>query len=294
MALELAWGRVRRAYLRLLRPGYVRRMEQARQGHCEQCPHKIIDPRDLKYYRNVCGYWFRPEDDRFRWRDHLRLARPGLVELLVLSVVMVVLIAGLIALLFVGVSAWVVGPVIAVLALVWLQGVLFFRDPKRTIPGDPAALVSPADGTITDIGEVEAPGFPGDRALRIGIFLSVFNVHVNRSPRRARVLRVRYFPGKFGHAGKPPAPRENEQLWVDLEDETLGVPLRVKQISGAVARRIVCALKPGDVVQPGERFGMIKFGSRTEVYLPVAVPVEVAVQVGQAVKGGATVLGWFR
>src|SRR5205823_1767044 len=102
MELELAWGRLRRAWLRRFRPGYVRRMTERRQGDCPGCPHDIIDPRDLKYWRNVCGYWFRPEDDTFRWRDRLGLARAGFVELILfsavcgsLSVVFAVLVAAL-------------------------------------------------------------------------------------------------------------------------------------------------------------------------------------------------------
>src|SRR5579884_3143844 len=83
--LERAWGRCRRAWLRRFRPGYVRRMTELRQGHCPDCPHDILDPRDLKLFRNVCGYWFRPEDDPFAWRGRLRLARAGLAELIVFS-----------------------------------------------------------------------------------------------------------------------------------------------------------------------------------------------------------------
>src|SRR5437667_6816236 len=86
--LELAWGRLRRAWLRRFRPGYERQMAQKRQGHCPDCPHEIIDPRDLKFYRNVCGYWFREEDDRFGWRDRLGLARAGLAELVCASLVL--------------------------------------------------------------------------------------------------------------------------------------------------------------------------------------------------------------
>src|SRR5262249_20883206 len=85
MNLELAWGQLRRAWLRRARPGYVRRMTQLRQGTCPNCPHDILDSRDLKYWRNVCGYWFRPEDDRFRWRDRLGFARAGLAELVLFS-----------------------------------------------------------------------------------------------------------------------------------------------------------------------------------------------------------------
>src|ERR1700722_11760970 len=101
MALELAWGRIRRGYLRRCWPGYFRRMAGARQGECRGCPHDVIDPRDLKFYRNVCGYWFRPEDDAFAWRGRLRLARYGLAELLCFSLLFAAvssLFAGLAAL----------------------------------------------------------------------------------------------------------------------------------------------------------------------------------------------------
>jgi len=288
MSLELAWGRCRRWLLRRFRPGYVRRMAEKRQGNCPDCPHDIIDSRDLKYWRNVCGFWFHPEDDPFTWRNHLGFARAGLAELCIataiLCVVGLLLLASatLIHSLF-----WI--PVAAV-ALVWLEILYFFRDPQRRIPTDPAALLSPADGTITDIGEVEAPGFPGDRALRIGIFLSIFNVHVNRLPRSGQVVSIRYFPGAFLDARHPDCPARNEQLWLDLEESDSGRLIRIKQISGAVARRIVCWPKIHETVRAGDRYGMIKFGSRTEVLIPAGDAADVMVKVGDKVYGGTTVL----
>jgi phosphatidylserine decarboxylase len=291
MALELAWGRLRRAYLRALRPGYVRRMLGLRQGQCPGCRHDVIDPRDLKFYRNVCGYWFRPEDDPFRWRDRLGVARVGLAEIICLSLVYAAL-AGALGLAF---SADWVGPSVTValavlLTLLWFQTVWFFRDPRRNIPKDPGLLLSPADGTVTDVGEVEAPGFPGGRAFRVGIFLSVFNVHVNRSPRAARVRGISYCPGKFLNAMKTECSSENEAVTIDLEDAATGQPVRVKQIAGAIARRIVCWLRPDEELQAGQHIGMIKFGSRTEVIVPVDSVVEALARVGQKVKGGETAL----
>jgi phosphatidylserine decarboxylase len=288
LGIELAWGRLRRSYLRTVRPGYVRKMAALRQGDCPGCSHDIIDPRDLKFCRNVCGYWFRPEDDRFAWRGRLGLARAGLAELICFSF----LFASLTALSVAGgywINSWIYLALVVFLPL-WLFVISFFRDPTRVIPTDPAALVSPADGKVTHIDEVDAPDFPGGRAFRISIFLSVFNVHVNRSPRRSRVTRVRYFPGEFLDARNSQCAVRNEQLWVDMQDETTGMPLVVKQISGAIARRIVCWLKPGDVLQSGERFGMIKFGSRTEVLLPTGTKHEVLIKVGDMVSGGSTVL----
>ncbi|CAN5455177.1 phosphatidylserine decarboxylase family protein [soil metagenome] len=288
LGIELAWGRLRRGYLRNLRQGYVRKMAALRQGECPGCTHDIIDPRDLKFCRNVCGYWFRPEDDCFAWRGRLGMDRAGLAELICFSL----LFATLTALSLAGgywLNDWLYLPLVVFLPL-WLFVISFFRDPTRVIPTDPTALVSPADGKVTHIDAVDSPDFPGGRAFRISIFLSVFNVHVNRSPRRCRVKRVRYFPGEFLDARHGECAVRNEQLWVDVQDETTGMPLVVKQISGAIARRIVCWLKPGDVLQAGERFGMIKFGSRTEVLLPIDSNHEVMIKVGDMVSGGSTVL----
>ncbi|HEV3258468.1 MAG TPA: phosphatidylserine decarboxylase [Gemmataceae bacterium] len=289
--LELAWGRLRRRWLRSFRPGYVRHMTDRRQGTCPDCPHDILDARDLKFCRNVCGYWFRPEDDRFRWRDRLGLARAGLAEVVCFSVLCLgvgVVLASL------GFWHWAFWLLLPVLAVVWFQLVYFFRDPERAIPTGAADLVSPADGTVTHIGEVEEPDFPDGRAFRISIFLSIFSVHVNRVPRGGRVVGVRYFRGCFLDARSSECTQRNEQLWLDLEDAGSARLLRVKQISGAIARRIVCWLKVGDRVAAGERFGMIKFGSRTDVLLPAGEPIDVQVKVGDKVHGGSTVLLRFK
>src|SRR5579859_283774 len=195
MSLELAWGRLRRRYLRRFRPTYVEQMRQKRQGDCPGCPHDIIDPRDLKFVRNVCGFSFRAEDDAFQWRDRLGFARVGLMELLFFSAVF-----GLPALTCIVFALAVSGFFWALalpLLLGWLEVIWFFRDPERTIPGADDLFVSPADGTVTHVHEVDEPDFPGGKALRISIFLSVFNVHVNRAPRAGRVTDVRYFPGCF-------------------------------------------------------------------------------------------------
>lgn len=288
MNLELTWGRFRRQFLRRYRPDYVQQMLAKRQGECPNCPHDIIDPRDLKFYRNVCGYWFRPEDDAFRDRGQLGLARMGLAEVVVASVLFAgtFLLVMLLAIAVHEIFFVLLFPAGAIYALV----LFFFRDPERPIPADPSALVSPADGTITDIGEVAEPDFPGGRAFRIGMFLSVFNVHVNRIPRGGRVKQLRYYPGEFLDARHGECGVRNEQLWIDLEDAETGQPVRVKQIAGKIARRIVCWLRPGEEVRAGERLGMIKFGSRTEVYLPVGTPVEILVKVGDTVQGGNSVL----
>ena len=193
--IELAWGRWRRWYLRHFRPGYVREMLARRQGSCLHCTHDIIDPRDLKPWRNACGFWFRPEDDRFAWRGRLGLARVGLAEVICFSLLFACAIALSLA------GGWAIHPALYALALIvlpfWLFVLSFFRDPERIIPRDADVLVSPADGKVTHVGLAESPEFQGQIALRVSIFLSVFNVHVNRSPRAARVEKVRYFPGEF-------------------------------------------------------------------------------------------------
>src|SRR5262245_16835209 len=286
--LEQAWGRCRRAWLRRFRPGYVRRMAQLRQGDCPDCCHAIIDPRDLKFYRNVCGYWFRPEDDRFAWRGRLRLARVGLAEVVCFSLLFLAL-----GLLF-GLLGAFVHPILyaplPVVLVLWGFVFSFFRDPERPIPPEADALVSPADGKVTFVGAVADSDFPGGRAFTVSIFLSVFNVHVNRVPRSGRVVRVLYFPGCFLDARHGECGVRNEQLWIDLEDAGTGSLVRTRQIAGAIARRIVCWLRPGEEVRAGDRLGMIKFGSRTEVSVPVDRVQEVLVKVGDTVHGGSRVL----
>jgi phosphatidylserine decarboxylase len=288
MNLELTWGRWRRAWLRRFRPAYVSRMASLRQGDCPNCTHDIVDPRDLKYYRNVCGYWFRPEDDDFACRGRLRLARYGFAELICFSALLAVLLS-----LFSSLAS-VVHPLFWLLAVVcgglWLFVISFFRDPERIPPADIDAVISPADGTVTHVEEVDDPDFPNGRAFRVSIFLSVFNVHVNRAPRPGRVAALWYYPGEFLDARHHDCAVRNEQFWTDFVDARTGQLVRVKQVAGAIARRIVCWLKDCDEVRAGDRYGMIKFGSRTDVLVPVGTQRDVAVKVGDKVRGGSTIL----
>src|SRR5262249_23010416 len=147
-----------------------RKMADKRQGECPNCPHDIIDPRDLKYIRNVCGYWFHPEDDPFRWRDRLGFARYVLAELVVFTLLSVLTATPLV--LLAALWHWSMWIPAAAVFILWLEVPYFFRDPERMSPEDPRALVSPADGTVTHVGEVDDPDFPGGRAFRISIFLS--------------------------------------------------------------------------------------------------------------------------
>jgi len=289
--LEVAWGRLRRGFLRCFRPGYVRRMAEKRQGQCADCRHDVIDSRDLKFCRNVCGYHFGRDDDPYRRRGLFPLARAGIAEVVFYSALLLGLAAGFGALAAVFHWGFLAGTIAAV--VLWIFIVSFFRDPERTIPADTEALLSPADGTIIGVGEVEEPDFPGGRAFRVSIFLTPFNVHVNRAPRTGRVTAVRYFKGRFVAATRGDCDKVNEQFWLDLEEPN-GRLLRVKQVAGAVARRIVCWARPNEELKAGDRYGMIKLGSRTDVLMPAGEPREVLVKAGDAVRGGATVLLRFR
>jgi phosphatidylserine decarboxylase len=168
----------------------------------------------------------------------------------------------------------------------------FFRDPRRVPPENPRAVVSPADGTITHIEEKEEPHFVGGRAIMVGIFLSIFNVHLNRAPWRGTVRYLQYTPGSFHDARSEASSAENEQMAIGLETEhPRAGRMLVKQIAGLIARRIVCDVREDQTVERGELIGMIKFGSRTELYLPAEAGLELKVKVGDKVCAGTTVLG---
>lgn len=208
---------------------------------------------------------------------------------------------------------------LAVVVVVWLALLSFFRDPPRRVPTDlpKRAMLSPADGVISKIERVETHEACAGPAVVIRIFLSVLNVHVNRAPFDCEVVSVTHRPGKYLDARSEESARVNESTMIvariatgvtggvtggatggeagekagrkasgDARTETIGV----KQISGAIARRIVCPLRPGEALRRGQRFGMIKFGSTTELILPRPEQVEVLVKVGQRVTGGRTLL----
>ena len=168
----------------------------------------------------------------------------------------------------------------------------FFRDPERTVPEDANLVIAPADGTVTEIAEVHENTYLKSKAKKVGIFLSLFSVHINRSPCSGTVEYLKYTPGKFLNAGDLRSSEVNESNAIGIA--TSRCKMLVRQISGVVARRIVCTLKEGDKVETGEKFGMIKFGSRTELYIPADNGFEVNVKLGQKIKAGETVLGIFR
>lgn len=167
----------------------------------------------------------------------------------------------------------------------------FYRDPHRSPPPAPAGLLAPADGRVIDIQrQVSVPELAGP-ALRVLIFLSIWDVHVNRSPCAGRIAAVRYRPGRFCNALRRRAAECNECNTVVLEPAGgLPGPVVVRQIAGALARRIVCAVQPGQCVAGGERIGMIKLGSQTELCVPEDPRWEVAVRTGMHVRAGITVI----
>lgn len=167
----------------------------------------------------------------------------------------------------------------------------FFRDPDRVVPDVEGAVVSPADGKVIKIETVEKNPFREETCLKISVFMSVFNVHVNRIPHDGKIQGVKYNPGKYFTANLDKASSDNEQNALLLETAS-GKEICFVQIAGLVARRIICLINEGDVMSRGQRFGMICFGSRLDVYLPVdASP---AVSVGDKVKAGASILGYVR
>ncbi|HWB32642.1 MAG TPA: phosphatidylserine decarboxylase [Acidobacteriaceae bacterium] len=173
---------------------------------------------------------------------------------------------------------WILPPALLALFFLW-----FFRDPERRIPSGPGEIVSPADGVVTEADWIETAA--GSR-LRLSIFLSVFDVHVNRSPVEGVVKTVEHREGAFLNAMKPESGLLNEQTLVVIDAG--GYEVSYKQIAGLLARRIICAVKPGDRLQRGQRVGLIKFGSRTDVLMPADAILRV--KRGTRVRGGSTVL----
>jgi phosphatidylserine decarboxylase len=178
---------------------------------------------------------------------------------------------------------WLLAFVLTILVL-WVA--YFFRDPERSGPRGPALVISPADGRVIDITEVDEPAFVQGRAVRISVFMNVFNVHVNRYPVSGRVAYVHYNPGRFLNAAAEKASLENEQTSIGVQ--TLKHRVLFRQIAGLVARRIVTYSRVGDDAEQGERMGLIRFGSRVDVFVPVGSTIRV--ELGDRPQAGVTVL----
>ena len=166
----------------------------------------------------------------------------------------------------------------------------FFRNPKREGFLHDNAIIAPADGTIVAIEETEEPEMLKEKCIQVSIFMSVFNVHINWFPVKGTVLESIYHSGRFMVARLPKSSTENERTTILMETEK-GIKIVVRQIAGAIARRIVCYANKNDNVKQGDQLGFIKFGSRVDIYLPLNTRIDV--KLGQKVRGKQTILGWF-
>jgi phosphatidylserine decarboxylase len=217
------------------------------------------------------------------------LTKYGLPEVVVFPAI---ILAAMVLSLVVGLSylsAWAVVMIEVLLAAVLIWVLSFFRDPHRPILPHKEVLLAPADGRVADVEVVEENDFIEGPALRIGIFLGIFDAHINRAPCDVKVEKVTYRRGKYKSAMDPASARVNESNNLEMtrtdspEDKII-----VRQISGAIARRIVCEISPGQSLTGGEKFGMIKFGSRTELYLSARENAKCLVRIGEKVKAGLT------
>ena len=188
---------------------------------------------------------------------------------------------------FLALMGWKILTVLGILLTLFVA--FFFRNPKRESPNLQNIILSPADGRIIYVGECEEDRFLKERALKVSIFMSVLDVHINRAPVSGRVLERSYYPGQFLMANAEKSSLLNEQNAFVLETEDR-LKILLIQIAGFVARRIVCYAKAGDTLRMGEIFGMIRFGSRIDLYLPKEVKPNI--RVGQHVKGGESIIGY--
>ena len=218
------------------------------------------------------------------------LTKYGLREI-ILATVTLASLGTLIAFLAIAVSPWI-WPAIALPAIVWLWVLWFFRDPDRDTPDGEHLFVSPADGVVTDITNIGPDSPLGRDGVSIGIFMSLFDVHVNRASATGRVEKVEHVPGAFLDVRDPLATEKNESTTIRLCHTRNGkeFPVVIRQIAGLIARRIVTDLREGQSVQRGQRIGMIKFGSRLELLLPHELVEDVTVTAGDKVVAGKTVL----
>jgi phosphatidylserine decarboxylase len=279
VALRMAWGRLRRAWLRRCRPGYVAASLARRETTCPDCSHDVVDGHDLVWVQNVCASRWPPATavppfaDRF---GLVRLGRPELVAATFLGIAAATVLTLL--------SPWLalLGAVMPGLA-VW-----FFRDPERTTPAAADAVFAPADGVLDDVRSEPGCAFFAGKALRLGIYLSIFDVHVQRCPCTGHARAFDYCRGERTPTIRAGSTDANEQL-VTLFTTTAGTPVVVRQIAGPFARRICNVLRTDEPVAAGQRFGLIKFGSRCEVWLPAGHVHDVLPR-GTRVRAGETVL----
>ena len=219
--------------------------------------------------------------DNTKWpaRAALPVAQPGLIFILI-----TILFTGMLFYFGWSLFAWIF--VAVTLFVVW-----FFRDPDRDIPQDEKSLISPADGKVIVIEKLEECEYLSDPCIKVSIFMNVFNVHVNRMPFNGVVQKVLYNPGKFMNASFDKASIHNERNALIIKTDS-GVSFAVVQIAGLIARRIVNCVKEGETLKKGDRYGMIRFGSRLDLYLPH--DFDVAVNIGEKTQAGSTIIGYMK
>jgi len=224
------------------------------------------------------------------------LTKYGLPQVVVYPVVIIAVMVAIALVKTAFLQTWAIITIEVLLGVILVWVLSFFRDPERNCPKDKNLLLSPADGQITDIETItDTPAFLKEQAgqgtgiLRVGIFLSIFNTHINRAPCNVKVEKITYKKGKYKNALNPQSARVNEsnELCLVRTDEPQD-RLIVRQISGAIARRIVCDTMEGQQLASGEKFGMLKFGSRTELFLPLRENAKCLVKIGDKVKAGLT------
>lgn len=212
------------------------------------------------------------------------MAKEGIPVVLALLLLSIILIIGA------RLTEGIVLPILTVITwLLLLFAIYFFRDPNRKTPDEANAIISPADGKVIVIDEVFENDFFKAKVRKVSIFMSVYSVHVNRIPIDGNVVHFDYKKGKFYPAYKDEAAFQNEQTTIGIENEN--IKILFKQIAGIMARRIVCNVREGMKVRKGERFGMIKFGSRVDLFLPLHVQLKVELQ--QNVTAGETIIGLY-
>ena len=210
------------------------------------------------------------------------IAREGIREMTLATLVLGALAAA---------GYYLFWPLAIPFVVVWIWTISFFRDPPRRRTYEAGDLCAPADGTVTEIAELDEHEDIGGPAIRVGIFLSLFNVHVNRAPCSGRVRFLSYRAGEFLDARHPESGQRNESNLVLLDtDEPMPGPVVVRQVAGLVARRIICHATAKQPLAIGERFGLIKFGSRTELIIPRLAGTEILVSLGDSVRAGLTIM----
>ena len=210
------------------------------------------------------------------------IAKEGIREIVLATII---LGAGVAA------GAWLFWPAAIPFVIVWVWVLSFFRDPRREGVYEPGDLCAPADGKVTEITELENHDSIGGPAVRIGVFMSIFNVHASRASCSGRVRTISYHPGEFLDARHPESGRRNEANTLLIDpDAPMPGPIEIHQVAGTLARRIVCHARTEEHLQMGTRFGMIKFGSRTELIIPRRESTEVRVCIGDKIRAGLTII----